>query len=168
MDEEIEKSFAKKILNSKTNSKTDLDVKLGANILDELKEEGNEEVLKEDEVSDEEACWDENEAERIERKRSHQNKVYRFCYTTCTHWSFNFLITIFILGNTISLAADDFPQSIEKEQFLKYCNFFFTWLFFAEMVMKLVALGPKSYVRDFYNKFDAFIVIISLIDFTIG
>lgn len=74
---------------------------------------------------------------------------------------------IAIILNTITLAADDFPQSVKKEGFLKICNIVFTWLFFAEMTLKLVGLGPKSYIKDFYNKFDFFVVVISIIDFAI-
>ena len=85
-----------------------------------------------------------------------------------THWAFNFFITIMIILNTVSLASDDFPQTYKKEKFLKVCNIFFTWLFFGEMLLKLIGLGPKNYVRDFYNKFDAFIVLISIIDFAIS
>jgi hypothetical protein len=69
--------------------------------------------------------------------------------------------------NTITLAADDFPQSVQKEGFLKICNIVFTWLFFAEMTLKLIGLGPKNYIKDFYNKFDFFVVVISIIDFAI-
>lgn len=36
------------------------------------------------------------------------------------------------------------------------------------MVFKLVGLGPKCYVKDFYNCFDAFVVVLSLIDFVLA
>ena len=80
---------------------------------------------------------------------------------------FSFFITVMIVLNTISLAADSYPQSIEKEKFLEYCNIFFTWLFFAEMMIKMVGLGPKGYLGCVYNKFDAFIVVISIVDFAV-
>ena len=35
------------------------------------------------------------------------------------------------------------------------------------MVLKLIGLGPKNYIQDGYNIFDAIIVIISLVDWTI-
>lgn len=41
------------------------------------------------------------------------------------------------------------------------------WVFFAEMVSKLIGLGVKNYVKDRFNIFDGFIVVISLIDFSL-
>lgn len=79
---------------------------------------------------------------RNARHRSHKNNLYRFFYVIVAHWVFNFFITIVIILNTITLAADDFPQSIEKENFLKISNIVFTWLFVTEMILKLVGLGP--------------------------
>ena len=35
------------------------------------------------------------------------------------------------------------------------------------MVIKLIGLGPRNYVKDKYNIFDAVIVIISIIDWVI-
>ena len=46
-------------------------------------------------------------------------------------------------------------------------NEFFVWAFFLEMILKLIGLGFNNYIRDGYNLFDAVIVIISLIDWTI-
>ena len=37
-------------------------------------------------------------------------------------------------------------------------------MFFFEMVLKLCGLGFKDYIRDHYNKFDAILVIISIIE----
>ena len=35
------------------------------------------------------------------------------------------------------------------------------------MVVKIIGLGPKEYVRDKFNIFDGFIVIVSTIEFVI-
>lgn len=43
-------------------------------------------------------------------------------------------------------------------------NQIFSWVFTAEMIIKLIGLGAKEYVRDTFNLFDAFIVITSLVD----
>ena len=55
-----------------------------------------------------------------------------------------------------------------KTEILAWCNEFFTWAFTAELVFKLIGLGPKQYVKDVWNKFDAVVVTISLIDWTIA
>lgn len=36
------------------------------------------------------------------------------------------------------------------------------------MFMKFIGLGPKNYVKDSFNLFDAFVVAISIIDWTIS
>jgi len=41
------------------------------------------------------------------------------------------------------------------------------WIFFGEMVLKLIALHPRNYFKDNYNSFDAFVVLISMVDFSI-
>jgi hypothetical protein len=40
----------------------------------------------------------------------------------------------------------------------------FSWVFAIEMLIKLAGLGLKEYVRDKFNLFDAFIVILSIVD----
>jgi len=36
------------------------------------------------------------------------------------------------------------------------------------MLFKIIGLGLKQYVKDYYNVFDALIVILSIIDFVIN
>ena len=50
---------------------------------------------------------------------------------------------------------------------LAYCDIFFVWAFTAEMIMKLIGLGLRNYLRDKFNIFDGVIVILSLVDFSI-
>ena len=40
----------------------------------------------------------------------------------------------------------------------------FSWVFLVEMVVKVAGIGITDYVRDKFNLFDAFIVILSLVD----
>jgi hypothetical protein len=70
--------------------------------------------------------------------------------------------------NTLSLAVDTFDQSEKKEKFLEVCNLVFTWLFAAEMVFKIIGLGPSLYTKDVYNVFDSVVVILSIVDFVIN
>ena len=39
-----------------------------------------------------------------------------------------------------------------------------SWIFFAEMIIKIMGLGVKEYAKDKYNLFDAFVVIISTVE----
>ena len=85
-----------------------------------------------------------------------------------TSVSFNFFIFILIVGNTFTLAVYTYDQSDLQTEVLEIFNEFFTWIFFAEMLLKIIALGFFNYRQDAYNMFDAIIVIISLIDWTIS
>ena len=55
-----------------------------------------------------------------------------------------------------------------QTQVLELFNEFFTWIFFLEMILKLIGLGWSNYKQDGYNIFDAVIVIISLVDWTLS
>ena len=110
----------------------------------------------------------EPEHEKNSRYRSSLNGCYRCMYLLVTSVPFNFFIFVLILLNTLTLALYRYDQSYQKELLLSYCNEFFTWAFFAEMILKLIGLGPKNYVKDPYNQFDAVVVIVSLIDWIIA
>jgi len=78
------------------------------------------------------------------------------------------MIFCLIILNTVTLAMDDYPRNASKDQFLHICNEFFTWTFFAEMILKMVGLGIKNYSRDKFNLFDAVVVMLSIVDWTIS
>ena len=80
---------------------------------------------------------------------------------------FQFFITAMIVWNTIVLASDKFPTSLEYEERAAVLNKVFTYTFLAEMVIKLIGLGPKAYAGDSFNLFDAAIVIVSLVEVAI-
>lgn len=44
----------------------------------------------------------------------------------------------------------------------------FTWMFTLEAIFKIIGLGAKCYVKDYYNIFDAVVVVFSLVDFAIS
>lgn len=48
--------------------------------------------------------------------------------------------------------------------FLNKLNLFFTLLFAIEMILKLIGIGPKEYLRDTFNIFDGIIVILSIVE----
>lgn len=116
---------------------------------------------------DESALLDETPDEKAARLRSHDNKCYRAFYKLVTFWGFNFVITLMICLNTVCLAADTFDQNSVKEDILEILGTVFTWVFIVEAIVKIIGLGPKCYVRDHYNIFDAFVAILSLVDFAI-
>ena len=93
----------------------------------------------------------EPEYEKEARERSHENGCWRCMFILVTSVAFNFFIFVLILLNTASLALYRYDMSDTKELILSWCNEFFTWAFFAEMILKIIGLGPKNYIRDSYN-----------------
>mgnify|MGYP001617509467 FL=1 len=76
------------------------------------------------------------------------------------------LICIFI--NTGLLAADHYGAPPLQERISSYCNIVFSAIFALEMTLKVVAMGPKAYVSDAFNCFDAIIVTISIVELSLG
>lgn len=53
----------------------------------------------------------------------------------------------------------------DEAQALELINLFFSIVFFIEMAVKMLGLGVQEYFRDRFNMFDAFIVLVSVVDF---
>ena len=54
------------------------------------------------------------------------------------------------------------PDSIS--QGIQYTNFAFKMYFVLEMIIKLMGLGPRLYVSDNFNIFDALVTLLGVID----
>ncbi len=85
---------------------------------------------------------------------------------------FSTMILTMIVLNTVILALDSYPLEREKEVVFDRINSVLTWMFLGEMVTKLIGLGVSTYVKDRFNIFDAFIVILTvaenIIDLTLS
>ena len=62
------------------------------------------------------------------------------------------------------LAMDRYPLDDASANDLDFINMILTWFFFSEMVIKLIGLGPKIYVKDKFNIFDGIITILTTIE----
>ena len=68
-----------------------------------------------------------------------------------------------VIINAVVMALDRFPAPKSHRQ-LELVNQIFSWLFVGEMIIKITALGMKEYVRDYFNLFDAFVVVLNVLD----
>jgi len=119
--------------------------------------------------------------------------IRRTCFKICmwdrfspyyTGTSFDILISSLIVLNIIVMSmyvweppgtllpydsdiATDSQESSYNDA-LEIANYAFTWIFFVEMVIKLIGLGTYQYIRDDWNKLDAFVVIISVVSFIVN
>jgi len=82
--------------------------------------------------------------------------------------SFNNMIMIFIVLNTIVMASEHHGQPSWLTTTQVYLNYIFTGVFLLEMILKLLGLGFQEYTRDTMNCFDAIIVFASLCELAMG
>ncbi|KAM4602262.1 sodium channel protein type 2 subunit alpha-like [Polymixia lowei] len=73
-------------------------------------------------------------------------------------------ITICIVLNTLFMAMEHYPMTIEFNNVLSVGNLVFTGIFTAEMCFKIIALDPYYYFQEGWNIFDGIIVSLSLME----
>lgn len=101
-------------------------------------------------------------------ERAKNNKFFRFFFIICTHNAFNILLTSCIIFNTALLSLDRYPIDKHTQRVLENFNTALSITFFAEMIIKIVGLGVRSYAADSFNLFDGAVVITSIIDFVLA
>lgn len=67
-----------------------------------------------------------------------------------------------ILINTFVLALDKYPIDDQLLDRYALINMVLTWLFFLELLIKVIGMGPVSYVKDRFNIFDAIITLFTI------
>ena len=87
-------------------------------------------------------------------------------YKIVTSSVFDGLLTLIIVLNILTMACDYW--GIEDNEIdigrYNYGMALFSYIFYFEFVLKLVALGPKDYFGDNWCRFDFFLVCVSLLD----
>jgi len=73
-----------------------------------------------------------------------------------------------VLINICFMASDYFAATEAHVQTLALANYSFTALFTVELLLKVVGFGPRGYLRDWWNDFDAFLVAVSWLDLLIS
>mmetsp|Transcript_12187 Transcript_12187/g.18831 ORF Transcript_12187/g.18831 Transcript_12187/m.18831 type:complete len:342 (+) Transcript_12187:637-1662(+) len=84
---------------------------------------------------------------------------------------FNALITFIIVLNTIALSMEKYPEhdpNTTTARILTVGNLVFTIIFTIEVILKLIGLGVRGYSSDTFNLFDAFIVMVSLMEMALA
>ncbi|KAL4238010.1 hypothetical protein ACF0H5_002721 [Mactra antiquata] len=109
-----------------------------------------------------------------------KDKVYRiFCSWEVPWWFAKFqqwvgfiildafvdlFITLCIVANTGFMAADQHGMTEEMTHTLEMGNRVFSYIFAVEAFLKIIALGFIVYLKDGWNVFDFFIVILSFLE----
>jgi len=82
-------------------------------------------------------------------------------FDVVTMRQFDLTIAFFILFNVIVMASESFHPGGEMISFLGITDFFFNFVFGAEVCAKLWGLYPRQYVISRWNKFDFAVVMVS-------
>ena len=77
---------------------------------------------------------------------------------------FQFAVTSLVVLNMLMMMCERYPEPEGQAELMEMANYGFTAAFTLEMALKLGALGREEYWADTFNRFDGFIVAISLVD----
>lgn len=92
-------------------------------------------------------------------------RVQEVFLAVCESPLFTLIINSCIILNTLVLAVDRYPSlGNELDFILDMVNIVFFGIFTMEMLIKLLGMGPRNYIRDSFNIFDAVIVLLSVAD----
>ncbi|XP_021094211.1 sodium channel protein type 9 subunit alpha isoform X1 [Heterocephalus glaber] len=91
-------------------------------------------------------------------------KFKKFIYFIVMDPFVDLAITICIVLNTLFMAMEHHPMTLEFKNVLSVGNLVFTGIFAAEMVLKLIAMDPYEYFQVGWNIFDSLIVTLSLVE----
>jgi hypothetical protein len=91
--------------------------------------------------------------------------IRRVLYKLVNKPAFDWFITILIIINVLILAMKHRNMSeMFEDHFLVYSNYVFTAVFAFEAAAKIIAFGFCDYLGDMWNRFDAFLVVTSIVD----
>eukprot|EP01064_Diplonema_japonicum_P027866 TRINITY_DN4146_c1_g1_i1.p1 TRINITY_DN4146_c1_g1~~TRINITY_DN4146_c1_g1_i1.p1 ORF type:complete len:1687 (+),score=370.93 TRINITY_DN4146_c1_g1_i1:73-5133(+) len=76
---------------------------------------------------------------------------------------FDGLISLCIVCNIIVMAMEYYGSSSAYDSMLEVANIFFITIFTLEAILKLLAMGPRNYMSQMWNRFDFLIVVLSLL-----
>jgi len=96
------------------------------------------------------------------------NQLRKRAYILCMSEYFSSCIMAFILLNTLTMAMPYYQMGAHMVSFLFISNYLFTFVFIAELTLKVFALSVRGYLADSWNCFDAFVVAGSVLDLIIS
>lgn len=84
------------------------------------------------------------------------------CHALVTHPKFDYYVGIVIVANVMVMSVEHYEQPEYFTFFLNWINLGFTGFFVLEAILKLMGLGCYQYWASGWNKFDAFVVLVSM------
>lgn len=103
-----------------------------------------------------------NFAEQQHISRTAWAKFHYFCLHLASLPAFEYFILVIVSLNCLTLAMTHRGMSESFTSILDIVEFIFTGIFLFEMILKIIAFGPRKYLMD--NWFDFLVVAFSLIE----
>ena len=98
------------------------------------------------------------------RKKYYHHPLVKFCYRCVMNQYFEAFIFFVIILNTFTLSLDQYPNLHDDvDYFLSILNLIFTFIFTGEVVLKIIGLGAREFVKEKFNQFDTLVVIVSIV-----
>ena len=108
--------------------------------------------------------FDQEDEDKEEEHIRPNNGLRSFFFTIVENGKFDALITTLIIINIIIMAMKHRDMSPNfEDQFMGGANWVFTIAFLLEAVFKLIAWFPRVYFSSGWNKFDFFLVVVSIV-----
>lgn len=101
---------------------------------------------------------------------SPKSRIRRFCLAVTNRKEFDYFVLFFISMNCVTLAMERprIPPWSKEREFLTLANYYFTFMFTLEMLLKVIAkglyYGKDAYLSDSWNIMDGALVGFSLFD----
>ena len=99
--------------------------------------------------------------------KSSKDVMQLHCKWLVTKNSFGIFIVIMVLFNCCVLGYEHYGMDPDTKSILETLNLMCTIIFVIEMILKVFALTFSGYLEDAFNKFDGFIVFLSLVEMSI-
>ncbi|XP_011476669.1 voltage-dependent T-type calcium channel subunit alpha-1H isoform X2 [Oryzias latipes] len=104
------------------------------------------------------------------RRRAMQRPYYAdyspvrlYIHRLCTNHYLDLFITLIVGINILTMSVEHYNQQQYLKEALKDCNYVFTFIFFVEALLKLVAFGIHRFFKDKWNQLDVAIVALSIL-----
>lgn len=98
------------------------------------------------------------------RIRSRKFVILRYSFKLVESNYFKILTLLIILINAVVLAMSKFPIDIEYEARLDFLNLACFCYFAFELVVKMIGQGKFFFTRDFFNIFDASVILVNAVE----
>lgn len=77
---------------------------------------------------------------------------------------FDNFLTLCVLMNTVVMGMESYDIDAQTKADLEFLNLIFTWIFIVELVIKLLAIGPRKYAANVMNLLDGAVVMLSIVE----